>query len=337
MAKGVVFYLLSMWLVYAPVSYSWIPEDGNEHNRQEEQIKRRQACKNRVEELLATNQSLAHLNQDSPLLDGDVYYFPDLVQRMLQRKPDLEVVDHDGATPLCVAISHNNTSGIKLLLKEGANPNHIAKLADDENLPLHHAIKFGYLEIVQDLLAYGANPNKQRRSHFCLDYRPLDEVVESSALWNRGRQPMARLLLAYGGDPELRNTNGLNALQSLKQKYELDLKYYRDSAWRHKAIGHMFIYYSTVKRILTKIPIDQNNRLPNDIARYITQFVFAGKEAAVCLKCMCTSVDVTTGCRHSFCNSCINSWLITKNNCPICKVVLIKAKVMYSWPGVCDF
>ena len=38
-------------------------------------------------------------------------------------------------------------------------------------------------------------------------------------------------------------------------------------------------------------------------------------------------------CGHHFCTNCINNWIITKPNCPMCRkdVTLLEKKIAYSW------
>ena len=42
-------------------------------------------------------------------------------------------------------------------------------------------------------------------------------------------------------------------------------------------------------------------------------------ELETCSICYESNVDFLTTCNHKFCNSCITSWLLTNNNCPLCR------------------
>ena len=38
-----------------------------------------------------------------------------------------------------------------------------------------------------------------------------------------------------------------------------------------------------------------------------------------CSICCDAEVDYKTDCNHNFCNTCITSWLLMNNNCPLCR------------------
>lgn len=321
MIKGSFFsFMLGTGLLYASVSVTM-----------ERKHKRQQVIKERVENLLETNESLAHLQQDSPLLDADIFDFPDLMQKLIDKKAQLEVVDKEGGTPLSYATARNKLPAVKVLLKAGANPNHKIEWFSNYDWSLHIALKYASLEIVHELLAYGANFNTT--SKFLGNYSNAFDPVFITG--KKDGLAKIRLLLAHGADPARTDSEGLNALARLKQHYEralicpLDYK----KAWRYKAIGKMLIKHRMLKRMLAQ-------KVPHDVARYITQFVFAGEEPTKCPLCIEAISEVTTGCNHSFCDPCITTWLDTHKNCPACNVVLIKdappSVPVFGRPGI-DF
>lgn len=317
--RALFFLLLSTGLFSASVSFAMNPYEYD--NQKKEMAQHKQALKERVEKLLADNESLAHLQQDSPLFDHYIYAFPDLVQKLIDKKAPLEVVNKSGHTPLSRAVFCNNNAATKLLLKAGANPNHewAEKHSSDSDFPLHHALRFSSVETVHDLLAYGANPNQARKSFGVLEL-PFDEVFRMGSHYSDA-QTKIRVMLAYGADPERTDANGLNALARLKKVYKdvVSCPIDYEKAWRYKAVGQMIIRYGVLKEIFAK-------KVPHDVARYLTQFAFARKETDQCPCCTKALVEVTTGCKHSFCNDCITEWLHSHKNCPgkECRVVLIK-------------
>jgi len=38
-----------------------------------------------------------------------------------------------------------------------------------------------------------------------------------------------------------------------------------------------------------------------------------------CSICYESNINYTTDCNHDFCNQCITSWLLSNNNCPLCR------------------
>ena len=42
-------------------------------------------------------------------------------------------------------------------------------------------------------------------------------------------------------------------------------------------------------------------------------------QSDLCSICYDTTIDYTTDCNHDFCNQCITNWLLSNNNCPLCR------------------
>ncbi len=79
------------------------------------------------------------------------------------------------SSSLFKAIELNSDELLEVLLKKGANPNHITRVKisfyiDDRMLPLEAAFKMGYLNAVDSLLKYGAKPNLRSYQHLPLVY-----------------------------------------------------------------------------------------------------------------------------------------------------------------------
>lgn len=105
----------------------------------------------------------------------------------------------DVMTPLYIATSQDNVSGVDLLLGAGANPE--AKLKGDCT-PLLLAARAGYLDIVKLLLAHKAlTETRSLNSHTAL----LIAVI-------RGDVDMVKILLDAGADSEARDSCGATAV-----------------------------------------------------------------------------------------------------------------------------
>ena len=42
-------------------------------------------------------------------------------------------------------------------------------------------------------------------------------------------------------------------------------------------------------------------------------------QSDLCSICYDSTIDYTTDCNHDFCNQCITNWLLSNNNCPLCR------------------
>ncbi len=61
------------------------------------------------------------------------------------------------------AVYNNDVSKVRFLLGQGADPNHQlywSKEWADKEPPLHHACRWGYLDIVKTLVTHGARTDK---------------------------------------------------------------------------------------------------------------------------------------------------------------------------------
>ncbi|HEV8610349.1 MAG TPA: ankyrin repeat domain-containing protein [Thermoanaerobaculia bacterium] len=106
-------------------------------------------------------------------------------------------VASDGFTPLGLAAFFGHLDSARLLLENGADPNRAASNAR-RVASLHSAVAGGNLEIVRELLAYGADVRARQEGGFT----PLHSAA------GEGREEMVRLLLAHGADGSSRSDAG---------------------------------------------------------------------------------------------------------------------------------
>ncbi len=106
-----------------------------------------------------------------------------------------------------LAAGEGDNTRVKELIESGANPS--AERKDDkaggEFLPLHIAAMEGHDDVVQTLLAHGADANAPSFKH---QITPLQMAV------TRGRASTIRILLAKGADPNRKDKHGRTALDN---------------------------------------------------------------------------------------------------------------------------
>jgi uncharacterized protein len=110
---------------------------------------------------------------------------------------DVDISNKFGETPLMIASIEGNLPVVKALV-QGRN----ARLDHIGWTPLHYACSRGHLEVAQFLLANGAIVDSLSPGYTT----PLMMAVQS------GNEQLVKLLLDKGADIQLRNTNGLTAI-----------------------------------------------------------------------------------------------------------------------------
>jgi ankyrin repeat protein len=101
---------------------------------------------------------------------------PGAVADLLRAGADPNAPDREGSTALYQAAVGDGVAVARLLLAAGADPN-LESAAESEGLPLCAAACWGHMEIIHELLAFGADPN--RREDRGDGYSPLDWAVQN--------------------------------------------------------------------------------------------------------------------------------------------------------------
>jgi ankyrin repeat protein len=122
----------------------------------------------------------------------------DVISYLLSNQAtDIDISNKFGETPLMIASIEGNLPLVKTLVQ--------AKKAQVDHIgwtPLHYASSRGHLEIAQFLLANGAIVDSMSPGNTT----PLMMAVQS------GNEQLIKLLLDKGADLQIRNTNGLSAI-----------------------------------------------------------------------------------------------------------------------------
>ncbi|KDP39668.1 hypothetical protein JCGZ_02688 [Jatropha curcas] len=119
---------------------------------------------------------------------------PDIVQLLLEFKPDVELQSRSGYTPLEAAAEAGEDLIVELLLARRAN---LQRSETSTWGPIHLAAINGHLEVLRLLLLKGANVDSLTKDGNTALHLAVEE----------GRRDCARLLLANGAKADIRNTN----------------------------------------------------------------------------------------------------------------------------------
>lgn len=141
----------------------------------------------------------------------------DIIQECIQNGADPNITDFSGNFPLYLAVGNRAPNVVRVLLKNGANPNqnkcgnsalYKAMKAPDINEDECTSVKTG--EIVRLLLAHKSNVN----AHSVHDETPLMKLCSSSSLSAENIKYFAGLLLYHGIDTTYKASyNGKNAAE----------------------------------------------------------------------------------------------------------------------------
>jgi uncharacterized protein len=114
------------------------------------------------------------------------------IASLLRRGAKVNAPDKYGTTPLYKASVQGETEIVQILLAAGADPNQEIGGAD-EGTPLCAAASWGRTEIVRLLLQHGADPNLIERG-------PMTALIWAQ---QNGHAEATELLLAAGADPRI--------------------------------------------------------------------------------------------------------------------------------------
>lgn len=132
-----------------------------------------QLFKQKISKILADNDDLSHLKEDSPLLDLTLYNdCVDLLPQLLAKGANPNVIEKVGiARPLTRAIVAQKIVAMSILIRKGA-----MILPED----LACAIDFGFADGVELLLKKGANPNTMIKNAVGKKITPLMKAMTGS-------------------------------------------------------------------------------------------------------------------------------------------------------------
>lgn len=153
------------------------------------------------------------------------------VDELLKGKADINLADPDGVTPLIMALMNIHWDTGRFLIEKGADVNlwdfygqtPLYAAVDMNTLPKGRRVELPSedettgLQIIQMLLARGANPNAQTKLRIPHRQVPYDRYTEPMLnigvtplirAAKAGDIPVVKLLLDHGADPNLPNING---------------------------------------------------------------------------------------------------------------------------------
>lgn len=120
----------------------------------------------------------------------------EMMALLLSHGARVDVLDHDGNTPLLNATKADASEKIRLLVDNGANPNH---RTNDGETALHRASQAGRAECVDELIAGGADINARRTS---------DGSTALHLASFLGHERVVRLLIRDGANIDARDNDG---------------------------------------------------------------------------------------------------------------------------------
>lgn len=145
--------------------------------------------------------------------------------RRRERLPSMEPTEF---SPLRQAVQRRDADEVLSLLQDGANPNDVSDVAAGGWSVLASAIEDGAPAIVEALLRHGADPNFSSHGQRVL-YRAVTLACtfaseEPDGALDPDDLRVIRMLLEYGADPSLANSDGKKPLDAVRVRCMETLK-----------------------------------------------------------------------------------------------------------------
>ena len=170
----------------------------------------------------------------------------DSVVALLERGAKIDKVDRLQGTALTTALYYRQPKIAESLLYSGADPN----LCGEGTRPLIAASRRGYLDLVQDLLDNGANPNLYDCEGFT--------ALMAAALM--GHAPVVKTLLQCGADADLRDKRGRATRSSTADYWPADLQRLSAQDESHIALDYAKCGNSSQRRETIQMLEDHQHR-----------------------------------------------------------------------------
>lgn len=143
----------------------------------------------------------------------------DRVRQLLREHPSLvSAYAPDGFYPVGLAAFFGHLEVVNVLIAAGADI-HAAARNPFKVQAIHAAVASKNLDIVRAVLGAGADPNAAQQQGF----RPMHESGSS------GNRALAELLMQHGGDPALKNDEGKTAADYARAKGHIDFATWLES------------------------------------------------------------------------------------------------------------
>jgi len=132
------------------------------------------------------------------------------IEQLLAEGADIDMADESGASPLHLAVSHNQREATELLLAKGAN---VDTTDGYLQTPLHLAARYGYGDLLESLLAHRAK----------LDVRNDAGATPLYIAASQGYMAVVRRLISRGADVNAATNTGKTALFAAIDKKHTDI------------------------------------------------------------------------------------------------------------------
>jgi len=182
-----------------------------------------------VELLLRLKADLNALTTDhrTPLMLAVENHHPRMVELLLDERADWTLEDGEGMTPFHVAAAADQSDVLELMIVAGVDVNLRNARGDTAT---HIAAALRHREALTVLLAGHAEANVTNTLglsplHMAVltpEAEWIDEFADPSEIAARDAEPIAKVLLKYGAEPNLENPGGETALDMVHMQYRDD-------------------------------------------------------------------------------------------------------------------